>query len=285
DAPVAQDDVASGVEDGPAVTGNVITDPVTGDSDIDGDTLSVTGFTIAGEAGPFVVGAPYTITGVGTITINTNGAFAFDPAPNFNTTSGGGGGVGAGTVPVITYTLSDGSGAVNGTDTATLSLTVTNVNDAPVGVADTASGLEDGGPLNTDVTGNVLANDTDIDSAPVTFTVTGATADLDGNGTQDVLPLATPTTITDNGGTVLGTLTLNGDGSFSFDPAADYNGTDGAALPVITYTLSDNDPVLPQTGTSTLAITIGAVNDAPDAVDDAATGAEDNTITVNAATG
>ncbi|MEL7178191.1 MAG: hypothetical protein AAGK28_16935, partial [Pseudomonadota bacterium] len=31
DAPVAQDDVASGVEDGPAVTGNVITDPVTGD--------------------------------------------------------------------------------------------------------------------------------------------------------------------------------------------------------------------------------------------------------------
>ncbi|MEL7216794.1 MAG: Ig-like domain-containing protein, partial [Pseudomonadota bacterium] len=131
--------------------------------------------------------------------------------------------------------------------------------------------------------------------APVTVKVTGALSI--SVSLANTLPVtsapssrpeavsATPTAITDNGGTVLGTLTLNGDGSFSFDPAADYNGADGAALPVITYTLSDNDPVLPQTGTSTLAITIGAVNDAPDAVDDAATGSEDNTITVNAATG
>ncbi|MEL6505976.1 MAG: Ig-like domain-containing protein, partial [Pseudomonadota bacterium] len=67
DAPVAVDDSYTVTEDAIApLVGNLITDATGGvaDSDVDGDPLTVSAFTIAGEAGPFVVGAPYTITGV-----------------------------------------------------------------------------------------------------------------------------------------------------------------------------------------------------------------------------
>ena len=185
--------------------------------------------------------------------------------------------MGSVTVPTITYTLSDGTAS----DTATLTLAVTTVNDAPVGNADEATGLEDG----ADVTGNVLANDTDIDTANGDFTVTGATVDANGDGFQQVLVIGTATTITDAASNTLGQLTLNSDGSFTFDPAADYNGTQGSALPVITYTLSDNDAVNPLTATSTLSITIGEVNDAPTLTGDTGTTAEDTAITVAAASG
>ena len=38
-------------------------------SDVDGGALSVTAFTVAGQAGPFVVGTPYAIAGVGSLTM------------------------------------------------------------------------------------------------------------------------------------------------------------------------------------------------------------------------
>jgi large repetitive protein len=60
---------------------------------------------------------------------------------------------------VFTYTAKDIQGA---TATATLTFNITGQNDAPVAVADTASITEDALP-NT-VNGNVLTNDTDVDS-------------------------------------------------------------------------------------------------------------------------
>ena len=56
-----------------------VADGATGDllnnaSDIEGDTLTITGFSVAGEAGPFTVGTPYAISGVGSVTINANGS-------------------------------------------------------------------------------------------------------------------------------------------------------------------------------------------------------------------
>ena len=76
-------------------------------TDVDGGAPSVTAFTVAGQAGPFVIGTAYTITNVGAITINANGSYSFAPASNYT-----------GAIPVITYTVSDGAG---GTDTSTLS--------------------------------------------------------------------------------------------------------------------------------------------------------------------
>jgi VCBS repeat-containing protein len=70
-----------------------------------------------------------------------------------------------------------------------------------------------------------------------------------------------------------GTLLLNGDGSFSYTPNADFNGTDG-------FTYSAGDGAL--SDTATVTITVNAVNDAPVAADDAYATDEDVTLNVAA---
>ncbi len=51
-----------------------------------------------------------------------------------------------------------------------------------------------------------------------------------------------------------GDLTINADGSFTFTPAADFNGT----VPAVTYTTTDGSGT---DDTSTLSITVTPVND------------------------
>ncbi|WP_230146720.1 cadherin-like domain-containing protein, partial [Pedobacter sp. Bi126] len=87
------------------------------DTDVEGNTLTVTNYSIFGVGGTQIVGTPVVITGVGTITINADGSYAFQPAVNYN-----------GTVPLITYNISDGNG---GNAASTLAITVTPVNDIP----------------------------------------------------------------------------------------------------------------------------------------------------------
>src|SRR5205085_177879 len=89
------------------------------------------------------------------------------------------------------YTASDGTAS----DSATLTVTVTGLNDAPVANDDAAATSEDAA-----VSGNVLANDTDVDVEPLTLTNPGTYA-----GTY-------------------GTLTLAADGSFGYAPNAAANG-------------------------------------------------------------
>src|SRR5207247_1632196 len=72
-----------------------------------------------------------------------------------------------------------------------------------------------------------------------------------------------------------GTLTLNGDGSFTYMPALNFNGIDS-----FTYKASDGQA---QSGVTTVTITVTPVNDAPVAAnDDAYTTAEDTQLTVSA---
>ena len=73
------------------VSGNVLPN----DSDVDGDPLSVTQFTIAGDPAVYTAGDTATIPGVGTLTIGADGAYTFTPDLNYN-----------GPVPVATYTVS-----------------------------------------------------------------------------------------------------------------------------------------------------------------------------------
>jgi hypothetical protein len=115
---------------------------------VDGDTLSIADFTIAGETGPFVLDTPYSIDGVGVITIAADGSYAFDPAADYD-----------GPVPAITYTVSDGNG---GTDTSTLQLVMIPVNDAPVSDGLILSTVQD-----APVSGIVPA--TDVDGDTLTF--------------------------------------------------------------------------------------------------------------------
>ena len=117
DAPADDDETNIVTEDVTLTVANgAAGDLLNNASDVDGNPLTITGYTIFGIAGTQAVGAPVLIAGVGTITINANGSYSFAPVLNYT-----------GAVPLITYTVSDGAL----TDTSTLSLSINPVNDAP----------------------------------------------------------------------------------------------------------------------------------------------------------
>ncbi|MBR0924866.1 VCBS domain-containing protein, partial [Bradyrhizobium diazoefficiens] len=151
---------------------------------------------------------------------------------------------GATTDVVANYTVTDEHGA---TSSATLTITLTGTNDAPVAVADTDSGLED-----STITGTVASNDSDVDDGAIlTYAQTSAVAGL----------------------------TINADGSYSFDAAnaAYQHLAQGATTDVVAnYTVTDEHGA---TSNSTLTITLTGTNDAPVAVADTDSGLEDSTIT------
>lgn len=135
--PVANDDFATTDEDTP-LNVSAANGVLNNDTDIDGDPLTVTQFTVNGTTRP--AGTEFTFT-QGKIIIRPNGSFTYTPALNFN-----------GAVPDITYTVSDGTA----TDTGILKITVNPVNDPPVANDDYVFTAE-GTPVNY----NVLANDND----------------------------------------------------------------------------------------------------------------------------
>ena len=184
----------------------------------------------------------------GSVTVNGDGSFTYTPDVDFNGTD------------TFTYTVTDADGA---TDTATVTINVTPVNDAPVDGDETANVTEDT-TLTVDATSGLLANatDTEGDSLSITdYAIAGI------SGTQTV---GSVVTIPGVGG-----IQINADGSYSFAPVNNYTG----AVPVVTYTVSDGNG---GTDTSTLTLTMVPVNDAPDAVDNSYTTAEDTALTIAA---
>jgi hypothetical protein len=241
DPPVADDETGTTPED-TALTVPASSGLLAGDTDVDGDPLAVTGFTVAGDPAVYSPGDTATIAGVGGLTINADGSYSFVPAPNYN-----------GPVPVASYTVSDGRG---GTDQGTLTLSVTPVNDPPVAVDDTGTTPED-----TSLSGNVLTNDSDPDTDD-TLTVVGFS--VNGNsfiaGATTTLPQ--------------GTITINADGSYVLVPATNYTGP----VPVITYVVADESGA---TTTATLTLNVTPVNDPPVAIDDNAATQQDTPLSGN----
>ena len=136
----------------------------------------------------------------------------------------------------FTYTLVD---ADYQTVTATVHFNITptaGANDRPIAADDHFAGVED-----TVITGNLLVDNSN-----------GPDTDPDG----DVLAVRAQTIYSNAGGVVR----LLADGSFSYTPAAGFSGNDW-----FDYTLRDPSGAT-DTGRATLVI--GAVNDAPVAVDD-----------------
>jgi T1SS-143 domain-containing protein len=203
-APVAVDDVVTVSEDTPFSS---VVSLIANDTDADGDALSAVAGTFATAQG-------------GSVTINADGSYVYTPAANFNGTDS------------FSYTVTDGTL----TDTGTVTLTVVAVNDAPVASNDTASTPED-----TPVVINVLANDSDVESNPLS--VTGATA---ANGTVTVDPVT---------------------GELTYTPNANFNGSD-----TISYTVSDGNGGV---STGTVTVVVAPVGDAPVAVDDVVSTTED----------
>jgi len=251
-APVASNDAVSTDED-TTLTGDVLADNGSGaDSDVDaGDTLSVIEVNGVGAS----VGSQITLASGATLTVNANGAFSYNPNGVFGALA-----VGASDSDNFTYTIDDGHGL---TDTATVSLTIAGVNDAPVAANDAIATDEV-----TPASGDVLADN-------------GAGADSDPDA-GDTLTISEVDGVAGDVGSQVtlasgALLTLNANGSFSYDPngafeslAIGASDTDSFA-----YTVSDGNG---GTDTATATVTISGVNAAPVAADDAVAVSEDATL-------
>ncbi|WP_242098672.1 VCBS domain-containing protein [Sphingomonas sp. CROZ-RG-20F-R02-07] len=321
DAPIAVADVASTVEDQPAITGNVGVN----DSDVD-----------HGATRTFSLDAP-----VAGLTLKADGSYSFDPSNVAYQPLA----KGETQVVVAHYTVTDDHGA---TAQSTLTITVAGTNDAPVAMVDVTTATEDGAI----VAGSVATNDHDVDhGAVLTYAlptpVAGLTLATDGHYAFDpsnaayqslaqgeTLTVVANYAVTDEQGataysalviTVTGTndapvamadvaatsedapaitgsvatndydvdhgatlsyalnapvagLTLNPNGSYSFDPAnAAYQALAQGEVQAVTatYTVADEHGA---TATSTLTITVTGTNDAPVAVADVATATEDGPL-------
>ncbi len=211
DPPIASDNSFTTIEDTPFTTG----DATANDTDID-STLDPTTAAVESQASN------------GTAVSNGDGTFTYTPNANFNG------------VDTFTYTVSDTDGAASAA--ATITINVTAENDAPVANDDgTAGGADFTTPEDTAfTTGDVAANDTDIDDGLDVTTIA-----IDTNPSH-------------------GNVSSNNDGTFEYTPDLNYNGTD-----TFTYTIADN------TGTpsapATVTITIISENDLPTAADDTLT--------------
>ncbi len=304
DAPLAVDDTAAIAED-TAITIDVLAN----DSDVDGDTLTISNVSQPANG----------------VVVNNGSDVTYTPAAGFNGSDS------------FTYTVSDGHG---GSDLASVTITVTPTNDPPLAVNDTAATSED-----TPVTIDVLANDSDVDgdalsisavTQPTNGVVVNNGSDVtytpdenfngsdsftytvsDGNGGSDTAtvivtvtpvndaPLAvddaadtledTPVTIdvlandSDVDGDTLsvatvdqpgnGTVVINPDNTITYTPDQDFNSTDSFdGTDSFNYTASDGHG---GSATATVTVTVIPVNDAPAAVDDVAATPEDIPVTID----
>lgn len=198
--PIAGDDAGATDEDS-----SVTIDVLSNDLDADGDPLSVTGVSLeAGVDGDVIINPDNTITFV------PGGAFDHMATDEIQTVT-------------VSYTVSDGKG---GTDTGAVIVTVTGTNDGPVARADLMSTDEGAG-----VTIDVLANDTDVDSASV---------------------IVTDAVLEDG---VDGTIAINADNTITFTPGRSFLFlSEGETQDVsITYTVTDDQG---ETDTSTATVTV-----------------------------
>ncbi|PKM05622.1 MAG: hypothetical protein CVV14_15245, partial [Gammaproteobacteria bacterium HGW-Gammaproteobacteria-4] len=289
DPPVAVDDSITVTEDTPFTS---VVDLDANDTDLDGDSLTV-------------LPGTFTTTAGGTIVIAANGSFTYTPPANYNgsdsvnytVTDGSATDIGTlnititpandppvavddaimvadgdsltvvpgtfattagGTIVIaangsytytppanfngsdsVNYTVTDGSA----TDVGTLNITVTPANDPPIAVDDSITVTEDT-PFTSIV--DLDANDTDLEGDSLTVV---------------------PGTFTTTAG---GTIVIAANGSYTYTPPANFNGSDS-----VNYTVTDGTA----TDIGTLNITITPANDPPVAVDDAITVVEDTPFT------
>ena len=185
----------------------------------------------------------------GTAVLNADGSVTYTPDSNYYGPDS------------FTYSLcdpgQDGNAATAGDnlcDTATVSMTVNAVNDPPDAVNDSASTDEDTAKtFPASGAGSLKANDTDVDNTNAQLFISSVSDPANG------------------------TAVLNADGSVTYTPDSNYYGPDS-----FTYSLCDpgQDGNAATAGdnlcdTATVSMTVNAVNDPPDAVNDSASTDED----------
>ena len=172
--------IANGGEDTTAIETfqieitDVNDDPVAGDDNETVDKNIALVFSVMGNDGDPLDGDPVSYfsyvdsTADGTLVDLSGGSFSYTPDPTFAGVDG------------FTYTISDGRG---GFDTASVTLDV--VNTAPVANPDDPGPFAEDAPQAFDVALQVVANDTDLNSDPLTFVVAGFPKATAQGGTID----------------------------------------------------------------------------------------------------
>lgn len=220
-------------EDTP-LTFSLLTSNALGAFDVDLDTLTTTLNVQHGvlEVGLNLLGVTVSGSGTGTLVLtgghvainNAMAQLTYTPDANYHGPD--------------TLTISSSDGQATATDS--VAITVTPVNDPPLAAPETNSGPED-----SVVSGNLLTHASDVDGDALSITgFRFAAAPLVQH------PVGTPVQIP-----LVGTLRIDSDGTYTFTPLPNYNGT----VPQVIFTLSDGT----DSASSTLDITITPVNDAP----------------------
>jgi large repetitive protein len=178
----------------------------------------------------------------GDLSFSDDGAFTYTPDADYYGSDS------------FTYQAFDGE---TNSSPATVTITIDSVNDAPDAVAD-AYGTDEDTPLEVPAAAGVLDNDTDVEDDPI------------------VAVLATDPPH--------GSLTLNDDGSFSYTPDADFHGPDSFTYTATEATSTIEAAVSAEAASEpvVVALTVDSVNDAPVAVANSYTMAEDTVLTVPA---
>ncbi len=264
DTPIAVADTATAVEAGGTSNGTAGTNPtgnvLTNDTDVDaGDTKTVTGV-LAGVQASASANVGSAVTGTfGSISIAADGSYTYTvdnsnaSVQELRTT--------ANTLQdVFTYTMRDAAGL---TSTTQITVTIQGANDTPVSVVDTAIAVEAGGVGNatagSNPTGNVLTNDTDVDSVGngETKAVTGVAAGTQASASGNVATAVSGT---------YGSLSIAASGAYTYtvnnaNAAVQALRNSGQTLTdVFTYTMTD---AAGATSSTQITLTIQGANDAP----------------------
>ncbi|TLX79454.1 DUF4347 domain-containing protein [Pseudomonas nicosulfuronedens] len=235
-------------------------------SDPDGDTLTITGIATAGGTAGTV---GQSLTGLyGSLVLDAQGNYRYvvnnnNPLvealrTNQQTLS-----------DVFQYSVSDGNGK---TVTASFTVVIHGRDDTPIANDDTRTAIEAGGTNNgtpgAPASGNVLDNDTDVDSVP-----NGETKVVDALRTGTKAAGGTLIDLTASGGVIAGsygTLTLNANGTYTYvvnDSLAAVQALKlgDSLVESFTYRMHDTDGA---SSIAQLTITIEGRYDAPVANDD-----------------
>ncbi|MEC5125460.1 Ig-like domain-containing protein, partial [Verrucomicrobiales bacterium BCK34] len=249
DAPVAADDAGSVNEDSvltiTAANGLIQSN----DSDVDGNTLTVSAIRTGAESGSGTAGSVgVNLPGsLGTLNVAADGSYTYTA----DQAAADALGVGETSTDIFTYTISDGAG---GSDSAEVIITVIGTNDGPVAVDDTGAVAEDA-TSTVNAASGVLSNDTDLDVSDSHEVSAIRTGGESGSGTGALVGNALVGTY--------GTLTMESDGSYSYtaDQAAANALADGEQVTdTFTYTVSDGNG---GTDSAELVITVTGTNDGP----------------------
>jgi hypothetical protein len=188
-----------------------------------------------------------TTTGVlqaanGTVTVNGDGTVTYTPNADYNGKD------------IFEYIVCDDGNPLPALcDTAIVTVTVNPVNDPPVAIDDVTVTNED-----TPVTLSVISNDDDPNDPlgnidPSSVTTTGVLQPMNG------------------------TVTVNGDGTVTYTPNADFNGEDS-----FEYIVCDDGTPLPALcDTALVIVTVNPVNDPPVAIDDVTVTDEETPVVIN----